>query len=295
MRVLASYQTTYICACKSKVCESSYALLLQVECLEEACVQYLCNQAGHMSSQMLVCLARLGDHLGLSALVTAAAEHIVQLPWQLNTLALAAVLQTSFYKHRQDKCSELLHHAQRGAYSELQVLQLLESMSCEEAEIAAIMQVDILQPGELQILLAILVNAEHSAPSKLLHKAVQQHVKCGNMYDQILTEEDDDAMDAKQANSPTRCIPNMIFVSEHDGFRFDYGSQHYINDPRRIPDSQLQVWVKSNNINGKMPYVCMCLCLYQCACDKATLLDSRSDPPCLCPVLCIPGGIANFN
>lgn len=167
----------------------------------------------------------------------AAAAHIVQLPWQLNMLALAAVLQTSFYKHRQDKCSELLHHAQRGAYSELQVLQLLESMSCEEDGIAAVVQVDILQPAELQILLAVLMNAEHSTPSKLLHKAVQQHVKCGNMYDQILTEEEDNAMDAKQANSSTRCIPNIIF-SEHDGFRFYYGSHHYKNDPKRIPDCQ---------------------------------------------------------
>ncbi len=226
-----------------------------------------------MSSQMLVCLARPGNHLGLSTLVMAAAEHIVQLPWQLNMHALAAVPQNSFYKHRQDKCSELLHHAQRGAYSELQELQLLESISCNEADVAAIVQVDIFQPAELQILLAILVNAEHSTPSKLLHKAVQQHVKCGNMYNQILTEEEDNAMDARQANSPTRCIPNIIFVSEHDGFRFDYGSQHYINDSRRIADSQLQVWVKSNNINGKMSHVCMCLCLYQCACDKATLLD----------------------
>ena len=66
-------------------------------------MQYLCNQVDHMSSQMLVCFARLGDHLGLSALVTAAAEQIVQLPWQLNMLALAAVLQISFYNHRQDK------------------------------------------------------------------------------------------------------------------------------------------------------------------------------------------------
>jgi len=251
----------------------SYALLLQVECLEEACVQYLCNQAGHMSSKMLVCLARLGDHLGLSALGSAAAEHIVQLPWQVNMLALAAVLQTSFYKHRQDKLSELLHHAHRGAYSELQVLQLLESMSCEEADIAAIVQIDMLQPAELQILLAILVNPEHSTPGELLHKAVQQHVKCGDMHAQTLTEEEEIAMDVKQTNSPTRCIPNIIFISEHDGFRFDEVSQGSRNVPRDIPDSQLQVWLKSNNINGKTPSVCRCLCLYECDCVKATLFD----------------------
>ncbi len=166
-----------------------------------------------MTDKALVCFARLGDHLGLSAIVTAAAKELVKLPWHNNLYRLAVFLQMPVYKHKQEKLIELLHHPQRGAYSELQVLQLLESLSYDDADIAAVVQLDIMQPAELKVLLGILVSVEHSAQGMLLHKAVQQHIRCEDARAQILEEEEAHAMYAKQADSPTRCIPKLRSAS----------------------------------------------------------------------------------
>ncbi len=77
-----------------------------------------------MRSDALLCLAKLADHLGLSSLLETAAEAFIKLPWEENMLHLDKLLQMSSYKRDTDRRDKLLHHPQRGAYTELQLLGL---------------------------------------------------------------------------------------------------------------------------------------------------------------------------
>ncbi len=79
------------------------------------------------------------------------------------------------YQRDTDKRNSLLHHPQRGAYTELQVLSLLESLGSTEDKLASALKMGGLQPAELHVLLGILASAERK-PGILLRKAVQQHL-----------------------------------------------------------------------------------------------------------------------
>ena len=129
-----------------------------------------------MNSHELLCLAKLGDHLGLTPLCEHAAELFIKLPWETNYLhGLKSILELSLYRWDHKRLDSLLHHPQRGAFTELQVLEVLESCNTAEADIAAIVRMDRLQPAEFQTLLGILVNLQH-APGILLAKAVRQQL-----------------------------------------------------------------------------------------------------------------------
>ena len=126
-----------------------------------------------MTGEALCCLARLGDHLGLPTLYDAAAEHLIQKPWEENMISLGNLLEVPIF--RQIKVRELLHHAKRGALSELQVLELSESCGITEVDIADVLDVNTMQPAELHVLLEILID-ERRTSLLLLRKAVSQHV-----------------------------------------------------------------------------------------------------------------------
>ena len=165
-------------------------------------------------------------------------------------------IQMPVYQQHQQKLIELLHLPQRGAYSELQVLQLLEHLSYSEADIAAVVQVDIMQPTELHVLMGILVNPDHGKPSMLLHKAVQQRLKCDTSRNYYSPEEEANlALSAKHANSQTRCIPIIRFSESNGGYQPSDpmspawpGSDRF---PIDLPHSPLQVCVESCSTSGE--------------------------------------------
>ena len=213
-----------------------------------------------MTDKVLTCLAKLGDHLGLPAIVTAAAEELVKLPWENNMQRLADIIQMPVYQNHQQKLVELLHLPGRGACTELQVLQLLENMNFEEADIAAVVQVDIMQPAELQVLMGILTNAGHSRTSMLLHKAVQHRIKCEAAQANFLVDTEKLAISAKHVDSPIRCIPNIRF-SEPDGFQIDVPMPDGFSScdccSIQLPFSTLQVRVGPCCTGGEYHIACV--------------------------------------
>ncbi len=146
----------------------------QIECLEVACVTFLGGKAAQMNTKALLSLAKLGDHVGLASLCEAAAEVMVQMAWEDQIHELAAVLQMPAYRLDLAKKSTLLHHAKRGAYTELQTLEVLEKAEASDDELMTCISLQTLQPEEMQVLLRILSHSNHK-PGAFLAKAVQQH------------------------------------------------------------------------------------------------------------------------
>ena len=127
-----------------------------------------------MTGQAVLCLAQLGDHLGLSKLFDDAVTALIQQPWVENMQLIAQILALLNFQHDNAKIDRLLHHSQRGAFTELQVFELLEMANVSENSMVAILHIHTMQSAELDTLLGILTNTEH-APGMLLYKAVQQH------------------------------------------------------------------------------------------------------------------------
>ena len=154
-------------------------MLVQIEPLEKACLQYLVNKLQYMTFGEAFDVALLADHLGLSTLLEEAATELVQWLWcdeHLDIMCkLGVLLQMAPYKQDAGKRSNLLHHPKRGAFTELQVLELLDRMGCHEDEILSTLQMEGLQPDELNALLAAIVSRPKES-SQLLRAAVQQHL-----------------------------------------------------------------------------------------------------------------------
>lgn len=148
---------------------------VQFVSLENTCVEYLSDQARHMKADGLLCLAQLADHLGLSSLLDTAADHLITLPWHENMPSLCSLLHLSPYTKNNDKGIRLLHHPRRGAHTELQVLAVLENLRIPRADCASAVELQQLQPAELQTLLAELVESEED-PGPLLRAAVKQQL-----------------------------------------------------------------------------------------------------------------------
>ena len=150
--------------------------LLQFESLESACLHFISQGTHQMTSYALLCAVELGDHLGLTALVDSAAEELIQRSWLDHMPQLKQLLQIPYFTQNLDRVNKLLHHAKRGAYTELQVLELLELSELPEDDIAAVLSISTMQPAEVHTLLGILTNGTHLS-AVLLHKAVTQHLK----------------------------------------------------------------------------------------------------------------------
>ena len=129
-----------------------------------------------MTAKALLCIVSFGDHLGLTALVDSAAEELIQRSWLDHMPHLKQLLQLPYFKQDLDRSNKLLHHAKRGAYTELQVLELLEFCEIPENDVAAVLSIATMQPAEVHTLLGTLTNGRHSS-AVLLHKAVTQHLK----------------------------------------------------------------------------------------------------------------------
>ena len=83
----------------------------------------------------------LGDHLGLTALVDSAAEELIQRSWLDHMPQLKQLLQLPYFIQNLERVNKLLHHAKRGAYTELQVLDLLELSELLDDDIAAVLAI----------------------------------------------------------------------------------------------------------------------------------------------------------
>ncbi len=150
---------------------------MQFVSLETACADYLRVQAPKMTGDALICLAKLADHLGLSSLLGTAAEALMKLPWEKNMLRLNELLHMSLYKRDTDRRDKLLHHPQRGAYTELQLLGLLKALNLPWSKCASAIDLESLQPSELHALLGIFVNKNGGSDSEaFLRPALQQHL-----------------------------------------------------------------------------------------------------------------------
>lgn len=148
---------------------SAKLAFVQIESLEGACIEYLAGEAEHMDSNRLLCLAQLADHLGLTSLLDTAAEHLILLPWHSNMLLLTTLMKLSVYTTNTDK------HPRRGACAELQVLAVLKNMGIPRADCASALELQRLQPAELQGLIAALLDSEED-PGPLLCAAAKQQL-----------------------------------------------------------------------------------------------------------------------
>ena len=111
----------------------------------------------------------------ISQFLDTAAELLIALPWHKNMLRLSSLLKLPVYLTNMYKRTKLLHHPNRGAVTELQVLAVLENLGIPRADCASALEVQKLQPAELQGLFAALVDSKKQ-PGQLLHAAAQQQL-----------------------------------------------------------------------------------------------------------------------
>ena len=125
-----------------------------------------------MQAEGLMSIMRFANHLGLSGLLVHASEALIKLPWEDNMCYFSEVLSFPMYSQDQEKLKKLLHHPKRGAYTELQVLDVLERLNASESDMLAALNFQTLQPAEQHTLLTIL-SSDDRPPGVLLQKAVQ--------------------------------------------------------------------------------------------------------------------------
>ena len=97
-----------------------------------------------MTCTALVSVAQLGDCLGLARLIESAAEILVQWPWSDNMESLAAICSLD-HVHDRALLRELLHHPNRGAVIQLQVLELLNCIVMPEEDVVFVLNLEKMQ------------------------------------------------------------------------------------------------------------------------------------------------------
>ncbi len=120
-------------------------------------------------------VAHLGSHVGLVPIMELAAGCIVKRPREDSMQVLKEVLELPTYFQDKARMNQLLHHSRRGAYTELQVLEVLDSMNIPEAFIADMLKINKMQKEELHALLSILLSSERQH-GPLLRQALEQHM-----------------------------------------------------------------------------------------------------------------------
>ncbi len=146
--------------------------------MEKACQDFFVFKALQLAdreSEIWEAVAQLGSHVGLVPITELAAERIVERPWEDRVQILKEVLKQPRYLQDKARMNKLLHHAKRGAYTELQVLEVLDSMDMPEAFIADMLNVDMMQKEELHALLSILLSSDRQH-GVLLRQALEQYM-----------------------------------------------------------------------------------------------------------------------
>ena len=234
---------------------------MQIECLEAACVQFLIGQAPLMDGHAVYCLVTLADHLGLSSLCEAAAEAFIRLPWEDNMAHFKVVLNLPVYKKNSQKLYSLLHHPQRGAFTELQVLQVLEDCAVAQSVIACCgLDWETLRPAELHTILGILSQPKRP-PGILLQRAVQQHL----VYKAL------PPLPSKQAPgnwSPVHIVHGLMLPD----------AEHPEQDIT-LPESELELRLEYNTSHGKET----CSTAFFCRYNNNSHIYTNS---CMCLIAC---------
>ena len=180
--------------------------MLQFEALEETCLTYLHAKLSKLNAEGALCLMKLGDHIGNPKLVEHAAETLVKRRWRDNQKPLIALIKDL---HCTDlpQLKKLLHHADRGAVTELGVLELSEYAKLPEDTIAAMIDLEVMQAVEIDVLLGILANSSHTGHHDLLRRAVHRQVKCRQtQHEEVFT---DNRRFVSNVMVPDRDFPNL--------------------------------------------------------------------------------------
>ena len=146
--------------------------------MEKACQDFFVFKALQLAdreSEIWEAVAQLGSHVGLVPITELAAERIVERPWEDRVQVLKEVLKQPRYLQDKARMNKLLHHTKRGAYTELQVLEVLDSMDMPEAFIADMLNIDMMQKEELHALLSILLSSDRQH-GVLLRQALEQYM-----------------------------------------------------------------------------------------------------------------------
>ena len=146
--------------------------------MEEACQNFFAHKALQLPDcerAIWKAVAQLGSHVGLVPITELAAECIVKRPWEDGMQVLKEILELPTYLQNRARMNQLLHHAQRGAYTELQILEILDDMKMPEAFIADMLRTDKMQTAELHALLSILLSSERQH-GPLLRQALEQYM-----------------------------------------------------------------------------------------------------------------------
>lgn len=87
-------------------------------------------------------------------------------------LWLKYLLRLSLYKRNTDRRDELLQHPKRGAYTELQILELLQAANTPWSNCASAIDLESLQPSELHVLLGVFADEKWDSDSEALLRPV---------------------------------------------------------------------------------------------------------------------------
>ena len=164
-------------------------------------------------------------------IIELAAGCIVKRPWEDSMQILKEVLELPTYFQDKARMNQLLHHSRRGAYTELQVLEVLDSMNIPEAFIADMLKVDKMQTEELHALLSILLSTDRQH-GPLLRQALEQH-----MLPECLCP-------SRHPTSITRFLHNVILTGQDQVFP--------------LPDSPFNVHILETEQNGMQPHHMFC-------------------------------------
>lgn len=199
---------------------------------------FLSIQAAYLEAEELLSLAKLADHLGLSSLLNTAADRLIKLPWHKHMSLLAARFKLAVYTTDTDKRVTLLHHSQRGACTELQVLAVLEHMGIPRANCASFLDLKGLQTAVLQGLLALLVDSAED-PGPLLRIAARLE-----LIPEALRIPPD-------WSKSTRIVHNIMLLAPDSGV----SAQHIA-----LPECQLELHLRFLREEGRAVNLALAVC-----------------------------------
>ena len=203
--------------------------LLQFESLEQTCIEYLSNAAHMMNPTIVSCLTNLAERLGLPALVDSIANALVTESWVHQSYTLMHIV--SYFYQTDGDLKALFHHPQRGAFVELQLLQLLEGAGLPDDAISDVLDVTLMGSIEHTILLKILLKDNPARQHRLLRKALHQHLHNPEPQPQV------------HHNRHIRILDNVMLP--------DSKNLEIIV----FPDSDLQLMIKRDEPNGKAKFL----------------------------------------
>ena len=182
---------------------------------------YLTGAAPSMTPEILSCLTKLAERLGLPSLLESIANRLVTKSWE--TCASPLAFMTSYLHKADQDVTAFLHHPDRGACAELQVLQVLEDAGLSESAISDVVDVTLMGRSELDMLFRILLNEGHSSQNLLMRKALHRHLNY--TAPQLHSNRQTSILDNIMMPDSTKTLP--------------------------LPDSNMQLMIDRNGVDGE--------------------------------------------